>query len=323
MEHLAAQRIREAQRILIVCHVSPDGDAIGSLLGLGLALGRDGRDVVMACADPVPEALRYLPRWELITQQPSGQFDLVVSLDCSDLERLGTAYDAQALAGVRIVNIDHHTTNVNFGVVNWVDPTAAATAQMLVKLVRALEIPIDAEVATCLLGGILTDTLGFRTANTTSEVMHTAIELMGAGASLSDLTDWAFNRRPLGAIRIWSMALQQIQLDGHILWSEITQAMRRDAGYGDNGDAGLASYLSTANEADIAVVFGELDDGRVSVSMRAVPGYDVSQVALDLGGGGHPQAAGCTLPGPLGTARDTVLSMLGQVWTAQAQSEPG
>ncbi len=318
IEALAARRISDADRVLAICHVSPDGDAIGSLLGLGLALQKMGKRVVMACSDPVPVMYRHLPHWDEIVRSPSGDFDLVVSLDCSDLERLGKAYDAAALAGVPIVNIDHHATNVNFGVVNWVDTTAAATAQMLARLLDVLGVPLDREIATCLLNGILTDTLGFRTPSTTPQVMETAIELMNAGASLSQLTDRIFNHRPLATIRMWSMALQNLHLEGRVLWSQITQDIRRYVGYEENGDAGLVNFLNTANEADIAVVFDEMADGRVNVSMRAGPGYDVSQVALALGGGGHPQAAGCTLFGPLEEVREKVLSLLHRAWEEQA-----
>ena len=318
IEALAARRISDADRVLAICHVSPDGDAIGSLLGLGLALQKMGKRVVMACSDPVPVMYRHLPHWDEIVRSPSGDFDLVVSLDCSDLERLGKAYDAAALAGVPIVNIDHHATNVNFGVVNWVDTTAAATAQMLARLLDVLGVPLDREIATCLLNGILTDTLGFRTPSTTPQVMETAIELMNAGASLSQLADRIFNHRPLATIRMWSMALQNLHLEGRVLWSQITQDIRRYVGYEENGDAGLVNFLNTANEADIAVVFDEMADGRVNVSMRAGPGYDVSQVALALGGGGHPQAAGCTLFGPLEEVREKVLSLLHRAWEEQA-----
>ena len=312
MENQTAQRISSAQHILIICHISPDGDAIGSLLGLGLALQKSGRSVAMACADPVPEQCRHLAHWESITQAPRGSFDLIVSLDCGDLKRLGLAYDAQAFAGIPIVNIDHHTTNVQFGALNWVDPTAAATSQMVFGLLRAMNVPLDVDIATCLLNGILTDTIGFRTSGTTPEVMQVAIELMDAGASLSALTDRIFNHRPLGTIRMWSRALQEIHLDDRIVWSQITQDMRQSVGLSLDGVSGLVSFLSTADEADIAVVFDELAGGEIKVSMRAVPGCDVSQVALALGGGGHAQAAGCTIPGPLETARSQVLSMLRQ-----------
>jgi phosphoesterase RecJ-like protein len=325
----AAQQIAEADDVLIICHVSPDGDAIGSLLGLGLALEQGKNRVVMACADPVPSSYRHLPSWEKIVHSYQGRgdagysgarpFDLVISLDCSDLDRLGKAYDAGLLAGVPILNVDHHTTNTSFGQVNWVEPSAAATSQMIVRLIQVLHIPLRPEIATCLLNGILTDTLGFRTSNTTPEVMETAIALMESGASLVGLTDRIFNHRPLAAIRMWAMALQELYLEGRILWSAITQVVRQSADYQENGDAGLVNFLNTANDADIAVVFSELPDGRVDVSMRAVPGYDVSQVAFQLGGGGHAQAAGCTVAGPLESARTQVLAMLHEAWNAQSQ----
>ena len=336
-ERKVARRIAEAGHVLVVCHVSPDGDAIGSMLALGLALRQHNQRATLVCADPVPDQQRHLPDWQSIVTlrreaadgtslqarplplDPECPYDLVISLDCSDIARLGQAYDTEALARVPIINIDHHATNVNFGVVNWVEPGAAATAQLLTRLVPALGIPITADVATCLLNGILTDTLGFRTPNTTTEVMAAAIQLMDAGASLSGLTDHIFNRRPLDTIRIWAMALQHLHLEGRILWGEITLAMRQQVGYREDGDAGLVNFLNTASEADMAVVFDELADGQINVSMRATPSYDISQVALSLGGGGHAQAAGCTLGGPLAAARHQVLSMLQEAWQAQTR----
>lgn len=319
----AAQWISSAEHILLICHIAPDGDAIGSLLGLGLALEQAGHDVTMACADPVPDACYHLPCWERITQSPFSpkrKFDLVISLDCSDPTRLGHSCDPGRLAGVPVINIDHHATNVNFGEINWVDTQAAATAQMLAELIREMDIGLSVETANCLLNGILTDTLGFRTSSTTAEVIETALRLMHAGASLPQLVAHIFNHRPMAAVRLWSAALQGMRLDGRILWSQITQETRQRIGYDDSGDGGLVNFLCTVNEADVAVVFDELENGSINVSMRAVPGYNISQVAFSLGGGGHPQAAGCTIPGPLPEARDKVLAMLRQAWDEQTTS---
>jgi phosphoesterase RecJ-like protein len=119
---------------------------------------------------------------------------------------------------------------------------------------------------------------------------------------------------------MWSAALEDLHLEDRILWSQVTQSMRERVGYSDNGDAGLVSFLNTVDEADIAVVFDELPDGQVNVSIRAVAGYDISGVALSLGGGGHPQAAGCTLNGPLEEARAQVLSRLSQARDEQTAS---
>jgi phosphoesterase RecJ-like protein len=306
----AAQLIRQARGILVVCHVMPDGDAIGSLLGLGWALHKLDKEHTLACADPVPDSFAYLPGSEAIVAHPEGNYDLVISLDCSDLKRLGDAYNQNSLKGVPVVNIDHHVTNVDFGSVNWVDPNSAATAQMMLTLMEHLEISLDPTIATCLLNGIVTDTRGFRTPNTTPDVMEAATRLMAAGASLPEITDRVFNRRPLAMLCLWGKALGTVQLDGRIIWTEISQAMRRECGLNSDSDDGLVSFLTSANEADVGIVFTEKDDGTIDVSMRSMPGVDISGVAIRLGGGGHPQAAGCNLNGSLTEARERVLAEL-------------
>jgi phosphoesterase RecJ-like protein len=337
MEQRAAQWIAQARDVLLICHHSPDGDALGSLLGLGLALerlpaGRRPKKVYLLCADPVPEDARHLPGWERVLTPQSPAWAkrstwladrtaaAVISVDCSSPDRLGTAYDAELWADIPLLNVDHHPTNTCFGQLNWVESEAAATSQMLVRLVHALDVPLDVDIATCLLHGILTDTQGFRTSNTSPDVLRTAVELMDHGAPFARLSGIIFGRRPLSAIQLWSHALQSMSLQGRILSSEITQEMRRRTGYHLEGSAGLVSYLNTANEADIAVAFDERADGTVGVSMRAVPGFDVSQVAVSLGGGGHAQAAGCTLCGSLCEVKAQVLSLLQDAWERQAAS---
>jgi len=305
-----AQLIRQAQDILAICHITPDGDAIGSLLGLGWALHKLGKEHTLACADPVPDSFAYLPGSEAIVAYPEGNYDLVIGLDCSDLKRLGVAYDQNSLRGVPIINIDHHVTNVGFGSVNWVDPGSAATAQMVLTLIERLGVPLDPTIATCLLNGIVTDTRGFCTPNTTPAVVETATRLMTAGASLPEITDRVFNHRPLAMLCLWGKALGAVQLDGRIIWTEISQATRRECGLSSDSDDGLVSFLTSANEADVGIVFTEKDDGTIDVSMRSMPGIDVSSVALRLGGGGHPQAAGCNLSSSLAEARERVLAEL-------------
>ena len=315
----ALERVRRARRVLVTSHTSPDGDALGSELALLELLDHLGVDALVVNRDPGPSTLDHLPglervvvRGELPGDFPHG-FDLVVTVECPDLERPG--FDG--LDRAPILNIDHHATNLQFGALNWVHPTAAATAQLLVLLVDALDVAIDAEIATCLLTGLVADTLGFRTASTSPEVMQTALELMRAGARLDRVMDHVFNHRSVSMMRMWALALTRMRLDGPILWSEITQDIRAQAAYVEDGDAGLVSFMVTADEADIAVVFSEQPGGLVDVSIRATPPYDVSQVALSLGGGGHAQAAGCTLPGPLAEARGQVLDRLQDAWREQ------
>lgn len=318
-----AEAIHKAQHILLIAHVSPDGDAIGSLLGLGWALEGLGKEVILACEDPVPPQYRYLPGSERVVQKPDPTgVDLVISLDGSDLERMGKAYDADRLRGVPLANVDHHVTNLRFGTWNWVDPSKAATAEMVLDLVDRLGVPLDGRIALCLLNGLVTDTLGFRTPNTGPGELAAAIRLMEAGAPLRRVMHYAFHRRPYTSIRLWGLALQTVHLDGRVVWAEITQEMQRLAGGGDVGNGSLVNFLIAAEEADVAVVFTETKDGQVEVGFRSVAGVDVSGVALSLGGGGHPQAAGCTLPGPLSEARERVLAALAQAIRDQRPLDP-
>lgn len=306
----ASQLIQSAHLPLLVCHISPDGDAVGSLAGLGLALRQMGWEPTMACADPIPKRFHYIPGAEAIVQEISTTFDLVISLDSSDLKRIGEFPQMPALGNVPLLNVDHHVTNLNFGTVNLVDPHASSTAEIVWRLLDALSIRVNAEIATCLLTGIVTDTHGFRTSNVTVQLMGIALRLMKAGASLPTITHHSLNRRPTAAILLWRAALTQLQIEEGIAWTSIPLALRRQVGYAGNGDAGLVNFLVSADDADVAAVFVENEDGQVEVGLRAVPGFDVAQVALQLGGGGHALAAGCAIAGSLEDVQAQVLTAL-------------
>ena len=306
----ARQLIRPAHHPLLTSHVAPDGDAIGSMTGLGRALRQMGLEPIMACSDPIPARFNYIPGAEAIVQDVSATFDLVISLDCSDLERLGHFPQMPTFESVPLLNIDHHLTNLNFGAVNLVDPHASSTAEIVLWLLEYMAVPLDAELATCLLTGIVSDTRGFRTSNVTIQVMEAALRLMKAGASLPYITRRGLDHRSTTAVHLWGAALAQLQIESRVIWTSIPLATRRAVGYVGDGDAGLVSFLVGADEADAAVVFVERKDGRIEVGLRAVPGFDVAQVALQFGGGGHALAAGCDLPGPLEDAQTRVLVTL-------------
>jgi phosphoesterase RecJ-like protein len=191
--------------------------------------------------------------------------------------------------------------------VNWVNPASVATAQMILDLAEALDWPLSAEVADCLLNGLVTDTRSFRTYNVDTAAMRAVLRLMEAGAELNEITRRALDQRPLASVRLWGQAIDRLDTDGEILWTEVTRSMRHQWGLDENGDAGLANFLSGVRESKIVVVFTERDNGTIDVGMRSVPGYDVAAVALQLGGGGHPQAAGCTLQGDLPVVKERVL----------------
>ncbi len=307
------KHIQGSGRILIVTHVGPDGDAIGSLLSMGWLLRAQHKERVLFCQDPVPEGYHFLPGSDEITQQAEGPFDLIISVDCSDDYRMGEDMAdgaAGPLGSVPLINIDHHVTNTHFGTLNWVDPEAVATAQMILALAESLSWELTPPVATCLLAGLITDTRSFRTSNVDSRAIRAALRLMEAGASVSDITRQALEQRSLASVRLWGQAIERLHLEGGILWTEVTRAMRQQLGLAGNDFSGLANFLSGIREAHVVVVFTERENGTIDVGLRAAPGLDVAQVALRLGGGGHPQAAGCTLEGDLSKVQNRVLSEL-------------
>jgi len=304
--------------VLAYCHIFPDGDALGSLLALGWLLN-DMRPegctepcrVSLVCAGPMPPQLAFLPGSDrILSVAPEGPWDAVVALDASDPRRLFPAFSVDSFSPTPVIVLDHHVTNLYFGTLNYVDTRAASTAQIILDLADALGIPVSQPAAVCLLTGIVTDTLSFRTSNVTPQVLRAAARLMEAGASLYDIADRSLGRRPMSAMRLWGMALSRLHLEDGVVWAEVTREMRDQAGVLDEDDSGLVSHLINTGEAHIAAVFGELNDGNIDVDLRARPPHNVASVALSLGGGGHPQAAGCLLPGPIADAEAKVLPLL-------------
>jgi len=272
---------------------------------------QSARKLTLACADPVPAQFQWLPgASEIISTPPAGPWDVVVGLDASDGARLGSPFRPADFGAAPIVIIDHHITNLRFGTLNYVNPAAVATSQIVVDLADALGAPISREAATCLLTGLVTDTLGFRTSNVTPQVMAVAMRLMEAGANLAEITERTLNHKPLNTLRLWGQALANVQINGRVVWATITRQMRDQVDAPLNGDGGLVSQLINAPEAVIAAVFSETADGKIEIGFRAKSGYDVSQIALSLGGGGHPQASGCTVAGPLKAAEAQVVPLL-------------
>lgn len=304
------QRFLEgARRVLIVAHIEPDGDAIGSALGLAWALRRRGVTCALACADPVPASLRFLPGSDAFAPRWRVDEDLIVVVDTSDTARIGAIYPAEGRDDTPLVVIDHHITNVRYGDANWV-AERASTCELVLELVTAMGISLDPTIATCLLTGLITDTRGFRTRSTDAATLQSAVTLMEAGASLGDVMEAVFRSRTVPMLRTWGAALSDVQLEDGVAWVEVSQEALRRAGADASAADGLSNLLSTVREAEVAVVFREVRPGVVDVSFRSTPRVDVAAVALSLGGGGHRQAAGCLLQLPLARARERVLDAL-------------
>ncbi len=305
---LAAARaqLAAATRLLLITHIAPDGDAIGSVLGLGLALRAAGKDVVWACADQLPDVFRFLPGSNELTSTPTGPFDCVVVLDVSDPARMG-AVGAQLGRPPDIV-FDHHITNPGFAPLNFIDPLSASTAELVTELLPALGLPLTADVAQCLLTGVVNDTLGFRTSNTTPKTLALAQTLMQAGGKLQEVYELSMFKRSYTAVRLWAEGLARMHLKHRIVWARLPIEARQAANFQGTGDADLINVLTSVRDADIALIFVERPDGKIKVSWRSVAGVNVAKVALEFGGGGHAQAAGAEVAGTLDEVEARVLA---------------
>ena len=294
----AGALVSGAHHVLVVTHVAPDGDAIGSLMGLVNALREQGKEVIAAVDEGVPSDLLFVPGAEsVLPALDSVTVDLMIAVDCGDESRMGKVGQAGRRCGVPLINLDHHRTNTLFGDANLVDVATSAAAEGVLDWLDHMGVAITPAVAMCLLTGIVTDTLCFRTDMVTEATLGKAQRLMNRGASLSEIVQRTVSHRSYAGLRLWSQVMPTIQLDHHVVWATITRAMYEASGYTGSDDAGLVSTLVTADEAYISIVFREKPDGAIEIGMRAVPGFDTSEVAVALGGGGHRLASGATVRG--------------------------
>jgi phosphoesterase RecJ-like protein len=299
------QRFNSAQHIVIASHIRPDGDAIGSTLGLGLALQNAGKKIEMVLSDGVPSEFRHLPGSNQITHRVSGTFDLVIVVDCSDIERVGGALNGVVRPDLII---DHHITNQSFGTINVIEPEAVATSSILTEYLPRWGLQITPDVASALLTGMVSDTLGFRTSNTTPGALRQAALLMEYGANLPDLYQRALISHSFEALKYWGQGLVHLRREDNLFWTSLTLKDREQAKYYGNDDADLVNLLSAIDNIDIAIVFVEQTDGKVKISWRSRPGIDVSQIAVQFGGGGHPAASGAEVTGQLEEVELSVLT---------------
>lgn len=305
LDGVIRQRLEAARKVLVVSHVRPDGDAIGSLLGMGLALQDAGKTVQMVLADGVGASFRHLEGTEQIRKRPEGTVDTFITVDCADFKRAGKGMEAY---GPPDLNIDHHKTNENFGKLNLIEADEVATAAILTNHLPRWGFSITKPIAAALLTGIITDTLGFRTPNTTAESLRQAALLMETGADMPELYMRVLVRRSFGAARYWGAGLSNLERTDRLVWSTLRLEDRKKAGYTGNDDADLINIISSVEEADVGMIFVEQADNHVKISWRAlVPGVDVSPVARHFNGGGHAAAAGADIPGKLSEVQPEVL----------------
>ncbi|MDE2635379.1 MAG: bifunctional oligoribonuclease/PAP phosphatase NrnA [Chloroflexota bacterium] len=309
----AADAIAAATSILLVSHIAPDGDAVGSLLGLADPLRDQGKIVTAAIDDGVPPELKFIPRSDIVASTvAAGEFDLMISLDSSDLERIGQA-GAYGMAHCRqVINLDHHPTNTRYGDIHLIVPEAVAAVEIVYDFLAHLGWRISPTAAHALLTGLVTDTQGFRISATNSRTLEIAQDLMSKGAPLSQIMAQTLNRRSFKEVELWKLALPSVRLKDGLIYAAIRQCDLRQVGLRKPGDGGLVSYLVTVDQAKISIVFKELPERKVEVGFRAKPGYDVASLAFQLGGGGHTLASGCTIDGDLQQVEAKVLPLAHQ-----------
>jgi phosphoesterase RecJ-like protein len=292
--------LRGAKRITAICHENPDADTIGAAVAVCIIAERLGAEAEIVSADGIPPVFNFLPHVARVQRQPMLEPDLAVVCDAATLERVGRI--AREHAGwferARLLNIDHHVSSNLFGDLNLVDPRAAATCEVLERVVEALEIDVDIELATALLTGIVRDSHGFSDPATSGDTLRAAARLVDAGAPLAMIHRRILSELPFQTMALWGKMLAGVgqDSDGRIVHATLTKAMLDETGTAQHDADGLAEFLAKAKGADVTLLLRELGPTETRVSVRTSEAVDATAITARFGGGGHARRAGCTVP---------------------------
>lgn len=297
----------KARSAIAISHQNPDGDAIGSLLGISHFLDHNDVEHELFCSSPVPEYLKFLPNVERITNNDEvllkKEYDLIIILDSGDLKYAGVDEHFRSVKGLPIViNIDHHPTNTQFGHINLVHPKASSTSEIIYHLLDYHRYSISKEVATSLLTGILTDTGGFSNLGTTSSSLEVSSRLVAHGGKIRDVITNTFRNKPLKQLQLWGRALSRLKEDPKtgIVTTVLLQKDFEELGIDEESTEGISNFLNNVEHAKATIVLREKADGTIKGSLRTTqPDVDVSAIAKFFGGGGHKKAAGFSIKGKI------------------------
>jgi phosphoesterase RecJ-like protein len=295
----AVSALKEAEKISISSHVNPDGDSVGSLLGMAMVLKSQGKNVRACMPEPskFPPQYNFLPGRELLENPDDRieELDLFVALDCSNPERLGPLQNRVNSAS-KVLNIDHHEDNQHYGEINLVDEHASSTSELVFRVIEAAGWKIEPEVATCLYAGVVTDTGRFEHRNTSPETFTLASELAEAGADISTVIKEIYDNQSLAYTHLMGLVLQRIEVmeDLGLAYSYVTQRDLAETGAVLPETEDLIDRLRSIRGTKVVALFKELPDGKVRVSLRSRDAFEVGPVARAMGGGGHAMAAGYT-----------------------------
>ncbi|MSO55697.1 MAG: bifunctional oligoribonuclease/PAP phosphatase NrnA [Acidobacteria bacterium] len=314
MSHKLLADIRDAilqrQRFVITSHARPDGDAIGSQLALALALRSLGKSVRVVDRDPAPPVFRAFPGVKEIEVAPAvqGDFDAALVMECSDLSRTGVG----GLEPLFVINIDHHLGNTMYGAINWFDDSAAACGEMAFDVIEALGVALTQDIATHVYIAIMTDTGGFHFGHMTPRTFDIARRCVAAGADPEAIARAVYDSSPLGKLRLMGAVLHGLELEagGRLALTHMSLKMLADCGATPDDSDGLINIPLTVREIQAVVFFKEIAAGDYRISMRSKGDVDVNRVARVFGGGGHMNAAGCSMTGSYAAIRQQLLAEL-------------
>ncbi|NOZ68529.1 MAG: bifunctional oligoribonuclease/PAP phosphatase NrnA [Deferribacteres bacterium] len=305
--------IRRNSSFLIVGHINPEADSLGSSLALALGLSKIGKkDICVLSRDPVPENLRFLPSSKKVRHKPPGrEFDVLFIVDCNDPERTGF----KGLRAAKTAVIDHHVLPAGAGKSEFynslsaslIDPDAAATGVLVYKVLTALKIPIDKNMAENLYAAILVDTGGFRYSNSSPESLKIASRLVEAGAKPWDITKDVYESIPFRSMKLLGLSLSTLEKKDGVAWITTTRAMFRKTGATAEDAEDFVDYPRKVKDIDVAVFFRQDGMKSFKISLRSKGRVNVQKIAKRFNGGGHVAAAGCTVNGTLKEVQDKVL----------------
>ncbi|PYX91188.1 MAG: bifunctional oligoribonuclease/PAP phosphatase NrnA [Acidobacteria bacterium] len=302
------KKISEHESFVLTSHARPDGDAIGSVLACSQILQALGKRAQIILSDGVPVLYRRLPRAESVIQasEVNGACEAAIILECESLQRTRL----RGLERPFLINIDHHASGRPFANLNWIDPSACATAEMVYHLARRAGVKITADMATCLYTAVLTDTGSFRFSGTNHRTFALAEELVRCGADPVRIGQAVYFSNPISKTLLLGAALRNLKRDGALAWMHVTREDMAACQASDEDCEGLVNYALGNAGIEVAAFFRELENGRFRVSLRSKGAVNVAAVADELGGGGHECASGCSVEGPLAAAENLVLGKL-------------
>ena len=307
-----AAALRSYESFLVLSHVRPDGDALGSQIAIGLVLQQLGKKVKVWNEEGLLEKFSFFPGGEIVTLPPdkSEDFDVVIALDTATRQRLGTPLEAIRESKLWI-NIDHHPSNPRYGDLVHIDPTAPATGQILFELLKSQHLPLDEKIAENLFAAISTDTGSFQYPNTTARTFEIAADILRCGINVGRLSQQLYESYPRRRIELLRVLLDRMRFDagGHVASFSLPLATANELGVIPEDNEGLIDHLRAIQGVIIAIFFEELEDGKIRVSMRSKDERaDVCEICLSFKGGGHKLAAGARVPGTLEEVAERVIA---------------